>query len=683
MAVKRKPAGSKRNRIIGIYILGVVLPGLVLGYMAFRGIQSDEALREKQTRQELSLVSQDFFQLLHKELSEIELLAPYASLSLEKLEELIILSDKLLFLPDEFLSDIRMDEFGLEPDRGWELEFVEKNLPGASAYYRNVIDSSSEQSVQIKARMSLARILRKQEKLTEALDAYLSIIQDYREERMGQIPVGLAARLERTQLYQALNNHDLLLKEWTALSEELLHPKANYNHQSFDLFYSELLANQGLLPKSDSLISLFTESIDRTEYLNKFLQNAEDYLGGVTNQKIYLRQNGYRDLLIKQIKDSLRIEALLLNLDSFFDESGGGIITQMDPDSAYSWSIKDEIDSLIFCQVHPKVNSFFSMPFPPPLSGWQLELQVNPRDFFQSIFQSGKGFYVVIFSLLAIWLILGLLFTVYMLNQEIQLSRMKSRFISNVSHEFKSPVTSIRHMSELLKLKRVRTNEKKEEFYDSMIDQCDHLSHLIENIMDFSKIEDEIKKYHFEPIRIDELVGNLVQIHKNRLSESGIDVNYQVPENLPSVWADQDALRQVVYNLLDNAYKYGSEGLKIGVKISLQSSIISLQSSVFSLQENGFKSSVSNFQNEAILVSVRDWGKGISKKDLPFVFDRFYRGDPKKTEGIKGSGIGLTIVKRIVEAHGGRIEVESMEGKGSMFTVFLPVTNEHDKNSDH
>ena len=133
-----KPSGSKRNRIILIYILGVVLPGLVLGFMAFRGIRSDEALREKQSRQELSLVSQIFFQALNNELSDLPFLENYSPISLEQNEDLQILQDKLLFLPSEFLIDFQINDFGTIPDRGWELEFIENNLPGAETYYQNL-----------------------------------------------------------------------------------------------------------------------------------------------------------------------------------------------------------------------------------------------------------------------------------------------------------------------------------------------------------------------------------------------------------------------------------------------------------------------------------------------------------------------------------------------------------------
>ena len=387
-----------------------------------------------------------------------------------------------------------------------------------------------------------------------------------------------------------------------------------------------------------------------------------------TDQLIYLSKNGYRDLLVIHPLDSLSTKAELVDLNIFIQSRFDMLIGRVDEEQQYSWRAIDESENIVFDGVLADTDSYFSFPFPAPLSGWQIDLQVNPRAFLPTLFESGKGLYALIFALLAIWLILGLIFTVYMLNQEIRLSRMKTHFISNVSHEFKSPVTSIRHMSELLKLKRVRTDEKKEEFYDSMIDQCDHLGHLIENIMDFSKIEDEIKKYHFETINPTELIENMVNIHRNRISESGMELGFSATGDTQEIKADKDALQQVIYNLLDNAYKYGADGMKISVSLEGRGQNTEDISKIKDLSDKD--------QEGEIVLKVRDWGKGIPKQELPMIFDRFYRGDKKYTEGIKGSGIGLTIVKRIVEAHGGRIEVESTEGKGSVFTVILPAINQ-------
>ncbi len=644
-----KPAdrGSRRTRIILIYILGVVIPGVVLGFMAYRGIRSDDALHEKQVRQELNLAAQDFFQQFIQEISDLSADTAYAPLILFRDTEVHIVKDQLLYLPEAFLTDRGLNRLGAEPDRGWELEFLDNDLNGAKDFLLEKILENEKSPGAINARMSLARILRKQGNLNDALKQYQKLIACDSKENTGQLPHHLVARVEMVKICNSLNATAQVAAGLEAIATYLLHPESDYNFQTFDLFYTELRNQKEKLPKADSLFKLMDQATLRTNHLNKFLMMAGDYLTNPGNQQVYLPKNGYRDLLITQKVDSIGIRAVLLDLNLMIDNRVGSIIRKVDSDMEYSWQVLDESGIVLFKHVSQKAASFLTFPFPNPLPGWQIEIQINPKPLFPAMFETGKGLYTGIFGLLAFWLILGLVFTIHLLSQELRLSRMKTRFISNVSHEFKSPVTSIRHMSELLKLKRVRTEEKKDEFYDSMIEQCDHLSHLVENILDFSKIEDDIRKYRFEKIDPADLINILVGIHRNRLSESGLELNFSVTGEIPMIMADQDALRQVVYNLLDNAGKYAADGRKIDVTLSAT--------------------------EKEICIEVKDYGRGIAAADQQLIFERFYRVDDAQNEGIKGSGIGLTLVKNMVESHHGRIELISMIGRGSAFCVYLPI----------
>lgn len=247
----------------------------------------------------------------------------------------------------------------------------------------------------------------------------------------------------------------------------------------------------------------------------------------------------------------------------------------------------------------------------------------------------------------------------YTLNQEMRVSKMKSQFISNVSHEFKTPLTSIRHMTEIMHLKRIDSEERKEEYLQSMLEQCDHLGHLIENILDFSKMEEDIKNYRFELHQLDEILEDLILVVKARIGDASYAINLEMENIPPPILLDKDAIQQVFFNLLDNAYKYSGSSRRIDIILRAQSSELSFQKG-----EKGEQ-----------LITIVDYGIGISEKDLGRIFERFYRGDRLRTEGIKGSGIGLTIVNRIVKAHGGRIEVESELDKGTTFRVYLPLNS--------
>jgi signal transduction histidine kinase len=182
-----------------------------------------------------------------------------------------------------------------------------------------------------------------------------------------------------------------------------------------------------------------------------------------------------------------------------------------------------------------------------------------------------------------------------------------------------------------------------------MLEESEHLSHLIDNILDFSRMEDDRKKYEFTSLNLDELLMNFLQSTRESIQDSGFNIRYDRPEQVPVISADRNAILQVFYNLVDNAIKFSGTSKLIDVTLS------------------------SN-DNEVIFC-VKDYGIGIPAKDREKIFDRFYRGDEPQRLGIKGSGIGLTIVQKIVEAHNGHMTMESKSGEGSTFCIHLPVNN--------
>jgi signal transduction histidine kinase len=207
-------------------------------------------------------------------------------------------------------------------------------------------------------------------------------------------------------------------------------------------------------------------------------------------------------------------------------------------------------------------------------------------------------------------------------------------------------------MTEMLHHNRVQSEERKSAYYSAMLEESEHLSHLIDNILDFSRIDDDHKKYDFTDLDLDELLCKFLESTRQRLQEPGFEIRYNPPDQVPVIKADKNAILQVFYNLVDNAIKFSGTSRQIDI-------------SLFS-------------RNDELLFCVKDYGIGISSKEQEKIFDRFYRGDKPQRLGIKGSGIGLSIVKQIVEAHGGTINIESEVGKGSRVVVRLPTFKNDD-----
>ncbi len=224
-----------------------------------------------------------------------------------------------------------------------------------------------------------------------------------------------------------------------------------------------------------------------------------------------------------------------------------------------------------------------------------------------------------------------------------RLEKTKSDYVSIVSHEIRTPLTSIQGFSEILATKDMEP-EKREEFYRIILTESERLSRLITNLLNLSRIEAGLE-LNRELVNVPELV--LEEVEFFRAQTEIHQLSYSGSRDIPAVYADPERLRQVVKNLLSNAIKYSPEGGPVEVKTELE--------------------------GKYVTISVSDRGIGIPPEELPRVFERFRRAEREEVVGISGTGLGLTIVKHLVELHGGKITVQSEPGRGSTFTVYLPL----------
>lgn len=255
---------------------------------------------------------------------------------------------------------------------------------------------------------------------------------------------------------------------------------------------------------------------------------------------------------------------------------------------------------------------------------------------------------VCLSAALASVLLGGVLLTLRTASREMKLSRMKNEFVSNVSHELRTPLASIRVFAELLRLGRVETPEKTREYGEYIETESRRLSQLINNILDFASIESGRKTYHFERCDVREVVCETLKTFGVRLRQSGFNIHLEGADiPLPPARIDAGAMAQSLSNLLDNAVKYSNGKTDITV----------------ALRRDG----------DWIVVSVIDQGIGIPRDEQRKIFDRFHRVSTGLVHDVKGSGLGLSIVRHIVDAHRGRVTVESRTGEGSTFAIHLPV----------
>ncbi len=241
----------------------------------------------------------------------------------------------------------------------------------------------------------------------------------------------------------------------------------------------------------------------------------------------------------------------------------------------------------------------------------------------------------------------GLGFLGFSIRRERRLNELKSEFISNVSHELKTPLSIISMFGEMLAEGRTKSPEQKQEYAEIIWRESVRLGRLIDNVLDFAKIERGKGGYEFAEADIGEVIERAVELSQRRVAAAEMTLTTKVEPDLPLVQLDTNAFTLAVLNLIDNAIKYAVEGKHIELGLERQ--------------------------GDRIVLSVRDWGPGINPEEHERIFERFYRARAIRLKPIRGSGIGLALVQHIARAHRGEASVESEPGRGSTFRIWLPI----------
>jgi len=226
-----------------------------------------------------------------------------------------------------------------------------------------------------------------------------------------------------------------------------------------------------------------------------------------------------------------------------------------------------------------------------------------------------------------------------------KLEQMRKDFVANVSHELKTPITSIKGFSETLLDGALSDKQTAEYFLSIILKESDRLQTLIQDLLDLSKIEQQGFLLSIQPCDLREILEDISVILESKAKEKNVELNMILPDNLTYIEGDIYRLKQIFINLINNALTYTPQGGSVRVRVE-------------------------KHDNYA-LVTVSDTGIGIKKEEIPRIFERFYRVDRARSRNSGGTGLGLAIVKHLVEAHKGQISVQSEVGKGTTFTVKL------------
>jgi two-component system phosphate regulon sensor histidine kinase PhoR len=254
---------------------------------------------------------------------------------------------------------------------------------------------------------------------------------------------------------------------------------------------------------------------------------------------------------------------------------------------------------------------------------------------------------LILIAILLLVLLFAVVFVYRAVKKELELAQLKADFVSNVSHELRTPLALISMFAETLELERVKNDDKKKEYYSIISQEANRLGRIVNSILNFAKMEAGKRKFTFEPTNINEVVNNIYQTYSYHLQNKGFKFGKELSDNLPEVVIDSEAISEAVINLIDNAVKYSDDKKEVVLKTGRS--------------------------NDAVYIEVSDKGIGIAPNEQKKIFEKFYRISSGLIHNVKGTGIGLSLVKQIVEAHKGKIELKSNPGEGSTFTIIIPI----------
>jgi signal transduction histidine kinase len=443
--------------------------------------------------------------------------------------------------------------------------------------------------------------------------------------------------------YQNLNNGN-----WLISSSSYCFFKAEYE----SILDIEIGSKQ---PKFEKILD-FNQFLD--EFVIPYVKEKSRFseLNNMTEPKrIYIpSENGQYLISYKEMKipdtDELYFGGIRWNLDTIINQMIPSILSSLSEDTGLEFIIINNKNinlltgELISMPDESLFLTFNNIPFP-----WTL-IAIQPG--YEKL-ESDIKVELIIYGLLIIIILILMFFGVIVLlrdiNRETESILLKTEFVHNVSHELKTPLSLIRLYGETLLLKENLSDEDRKDGLLIITKESERLSHMINNILDFSKIEMGRKEFDLKTGNLAEVVGNTLNSYRYHFVKKGFKIKEGIDEDIPKVMFDPDAVEGILINLFSNVIKFSTNVKEI----------------MLGLKKNP----------EGIRLILADKGVGIPPEELPNIFNRFYRVKGTTDYDASGSGLGLTLVKHIVDAHGWQIEVDSTPGQGSIFSITIPLNS--------
>jgi len=559
--------------------------------------------------------------------------------------------------------------------RAENAEFQKRNYPEAIATYQKLMAETFDQGSKAFILARIARCHVKSKNFQKAIEAYKKMLEICPPHVTAEdIPLGVIAWSQIGNTYLRDGNKEKAAEAFLELRQGLLDSKWPLTESQFSFYTKDTKERiKALINELDAVgkgndIGLKWDELNRLEEerlkLTRILENVSVRIVPRLDAKRTETRSGSGKFshTSESSDDALSLVSYVrLNEHIMFGMIlNSEVLAQklLPPDprkirmrQGWYLQVTDESGSIVAGQgvssLKPSApqltfSGAFAEGFPP----WKINIYQTDLDAPKRQYQLRMSIYI--FSVLTVIaaLFLGGFMAIKSTAKELKLATLKSDFVSTVSHEFRTPLMSIRYLAELLQRGRVPDDQKKQQYYETITNESERLSRLVENILDFSKIETGMKEYRMEEADIAALAAGVAARFRQQAGLKDFSLETEIADDMPGVAIDREAVSRALFNLLDNAVKYSEDNPRVFLR--------------------GW------WDSNHVFLEVADNGIGISRSEQPRIFEKFYRSERALAGNVKGSGIGLTLVDHIVKAHGGKVLLESEPGKGTTVRIQLP-----------
>lgn len=675
-----------------VCVLCILLPMLLLAYFSFTSLQDDNYLLAKGIEDRVNPIATGLNSIILNKFDSIaacfrlktdKLMNNAGTIAPEPTEELKKLSIETYFIIDRNFNLINPASQAIDS---------KKTVTGKESLSRS-FSSSIEEILKTELAGNPARAVRSGEKLLEsnlnphekaillnilarccskaankeqALKYYQMIVKDIPEASdINGVPLELPVRMQIAALHMNSGHIEEAIDNYRELLNVLLRQGRIDRHMLF--FYCQEIKTQMQKELKGERTGSYADlklQIDRTLNLLGYLEriNEDDFLRISESGKIrFSRLDGNHLSAIGKTNgtaDGNNILCIIIDKSRFIDSLSSDISAKFAYSGDFEFQITSPDGNIVLASSCPLKHPQKTTMLPEQFPAWTTAIEVSGVELLKSNIEKQKRIRMTTLAILLLISTLSIFMVIRTIMREKELALLKTNFVSSVSHEMRLPLSTIMMIGEMFKLGRVNDPKMADNYYSILNVEAARLTRLINRVLDFSRMDSGRHVYKPQKQDLSAVISEAIRTFSSltEVENGRLETNI---ENGLSASADADGIMQIILNLLDNALKYSPDGSKIKV--------------------NAFS------EKDTIVLEVIDCGIGMKKSVIDKIFDPFYRAENELTRERSGVGIGLAIVKYIVDAHNGKIKVESEDGKGTKFSVIIPLMQEktaHDKSTD-